>query len=164
MTSLYQLANDFREQLDSLFDPETGEALPEFEQFRVMLGNKAAQVAAYVLNCESDADQAKNAIKRIKALQTTQERKAERLRSYLAENMKTAGINEIKAADGSFVVKLYVDRDESVEIEEGAKFPPELCNDPKPPEPSKTKIKNAILAGQPIAGAKIVRKDRLQIK
>jgi len=164
MTSLYQLANDFREQLDSLFDPETGEALPEFEEFRVMLGNKANQVAAYILNCESDADQAKNAIKRIKALQEASQRKADRLRQYLAENMKTAGINEIKAADGSFVVKLYVDRDESVQIDEGATFPVELCNDPKPPEPSKTKIKNAILAGEPVAGAWIVRKDRLTIK
>ena len=62
------------------------------------------------------------------------------------------------------MVKLYVDRDEFVEIEEGAKFDPELCNDPKPPEPSKTKIKNAILAGQPVAGARIIRKDRLTIK
>lgn len=164
MTSLYQLANDFRDQLDSLFDPETGEALPAFEEFRVMLGNKANQVAAYILNCESDADQAKNAIKRIKALQEASERKAQRLRQYLAENMKTAGINEIKAADGSFVVKLYVDRDESVQIDEGATFPVALCNDPKPPEPSKTKIKNAILAGEPVAGARIVRKDRLTIK
>ena len=164
MTSLYQLAHDFREQLDSLFDPETGEALPAFDEFRVMLGNKANQVAAYVLNCESDAAQAKEAIKRIKALQTAYERKAERLRQYLAENMKTAGINEIKANDGSFVVKLYVDRDESLEIEEGASFPAELCNDPKPPEPSKTKIKNAILAGQPVAGARIIQKDRLTIK
>ena len=164
MTSLYQLANEFRDQLDSLFDPETGEALPAFEEFRVMLGNKANQVAAYILNCESDADQAKNAIKRIKALQEASERKADRLRQYLAENMKTAGINEIKAADGSFVVKLYVDRDESVQIDEGATFPVALCNDPKPPEPSKTKIKNAILAGEPVAGARIVRKDRLTIK
>lgn len=164
MTSLYQLAHDFRDQLDSLFDPETGEALPEFEEFRVMLGNKANQVAAYILNCESDADQAKNAIKRIKALQEASQRKADRLRQYLAENMKTAGINEIKAADGSFVVKLYVDRDESVHIDEGATFPVELCADPKPPEPSKTKIKNAILAGEPVAGAWIVRKDRLTIK
>ena len=164
MTSLYQLANDFREQLDSLFDPETGEALPAFEEFRVMLGNKANQVAAYILNCESDADQAKNAIKRIKALQEASQRKADRLREYLAENMKTAGINEIKAADGSFVVKLYVDRDESVQIDDGATFPVALCNDPKPPEPSKTKIKNAILAGEPVAGAWIVRKDRLTIK
>lgn len=164
MTSLYQLAHDFREQLDSLFDPETGEALPAFDEFRVMLGNKANQVAAYVLNCESDAAQAKEAIKRIKALQMAYERKADRLREYLAENMKTAGIHEIKANDGSFVVKLYPERDESVEIEEGASFPAELCNDPKPPEPSKTKIKNAILAGQPVAGARIIRKDRLTIK
>jgi len=164
MTSLYELATSFREQLDDLFDPETGEALPAFEEFRVMLGNKANAVAAYVLNCESDAAQAKDAIKRIKALQTAYERKAEKLRDYLAENMKTAGIHEIKASDGSFVVKLYVDRDESVVIEDGAFFAPELCNDPKPPEPSKTKIKNAILAGQPIAGAYIVRKDRLTIK
>ena len=163
MTSLYQLTQDFRNQLDELFD-ENGEATPAFEEFRVQLGNKINQVAAYVLNCESDADQCKQAIERIQARRKSYERKAERLKGYLAENMKTAGINEIKAADGSFVVKLYVDRDESVVIEEGAKFPPELCNDPKPPEPSKTKIKNAILAGQPSAGAKIVRKDRLQIK
>lgn len=164
MTSLYQLAHDFRAQLDSLFDPDTGEALPEFEQFRVMLGNKANAVAAYILNVESDAEQAKAAIKRIKALQTSYERKAEKLRDYLADNMKTAGIHEIKAADGSFVVKLYIERDESVQLDDDAKFPPELCNDPKPPEPSKTKIKNAILAGEPVAGARIVRNDRLTIK
>jgi hypothetical protein len=164
MTSLYQIATEFRAQLDSLFDPDTGEALPEFEQFRVMLGNKANAVAAYVLNVESDAEQAKAAIKRIKALQTAYERKAERLRDYLADNMKTAGIHEIKAADGSFVVKLYLDRDESVQLDDDAKFPPELCNEPKPPEPSKTKIKNAILAGEPVAGARIVRNDRLTIK
>jgi hypothetical protein len=164
MTSLYQLAHDFREQLDDLFDPDTGEALPAFDEFRVMLGNKANAVAAYILNCESDAEQANIAIKRIKALQTAYERKSEKLKDYLAENMKTAGIHEIKASDGSFVVKLYVDRDESVVIEEGSFFVPELCNDPKPPEPSKTKIKNAILAGEPVAGAYIVRKDRLTIK
>jgi hypothetical protein len=164
MTSLYELATSFREQLDELFDPETGEALPAFDEFRVMLGNKANAVAAYVLNCESDAEQAKAAIKRIKSLQTAYERKAEKLRDYLAENMKTAGIHEIKAADRSFAVKLFVGCDESVVIEDGAKFAPELCNDPKPPEPSKTKIKIAILAGEPVAGAYIVRKDRLTIK
>jgi hypothetical protein len=49
-------------------------------------------------------------------------------------------------------------------LEDGAVFPPELCNEPKPPTPSKTKIKVAILAGEPVAGASIVRKDRLVIK
>lgn len=163
MTSLYQLANDFRNQLDDLFD-EDGCAKPEFDEFRVQLGSKINQVAAYVLNVELEADQAKAAIKRIKALQDARERKAERLRQYLSENMKVSGITEIKAADGSFEVKLYVDRDESVVIDDGVTFPPELCNDPKPPEPSKTKIKKAILAGEAVKGAHIVRKDRLTIK
>lgn len=162
MTSLYQLTQDFRSQLDELFD-ENGEATPAFEEFRVQLGNKINQVAAYVLNCESDADQCKQAIERIQARRKSYERKAERLKGYLAENMKTAGITEIKAVDSSFVVKLYPDRDESVQIDDGIAFPIELCN-VTPPEPSKLKIKAAILAGEPIIGARIVTKDRLVIK
>jgi len=39
-----------------------------------------------------------------------------------------------------------------------------LCNEPRPPAPSKTKIRAAIEAGEPISGARIVRKDRLTIK
>lgn len=164
MTSLYQITADFRAMLDSAFDPETGEALPAFEELRGQLAQKATNVAAYILTCESDAAQAKQAIDRIKALQAGFERRAEHLKAYLADNMKASGITEIKADDRSFVVKLYPDRDESVELEEGAEFPASLCNDPKPPAPSKTKIKAAILAGEPVAGARIVRRDRLTIK
>lgn len=162
MTSLYELAYDFRNQLDELFD-ENGEATPAFEEFRMQLGNKINQVAAYVLNCESDADQCKEVIDRIQARRKAYERKAERLRTYLAENMKVAGITEIKADDRSFVIKLYPERDESVQIDDGIAFPIELCNI-KLPEPSKLKIKAAILAGEPIIGARIITKDRLVIK
>jgi len=162
MTSLYELAYEFRNQLDELFD-ENGEATPAFEEFRMQLGNKINQVAAYVLNCESDADQCKEVIDRIQARRKAYERKAERLRLYLAENMKVAGITEIKADDRSFVIKLYPERDESVQIDDGIVFAPELCNY-RPPEPSKTKIKAAILAGEPIIGARIITKDRLVIK
>jgi hypothetical protein len=162
MTSLYQLATDFRNQLDELFD-ENGEATPAFEEFRVQLGSKINQVAAYVLNVESDVDQCKEVIDRIQARKKSYERKAQRLRDYLAENMKVAGITEIKADDRSFVIKLYPERDESVQIDDGIAFPIELCNI-KPPEPSKLKIKAAILAGEPIIGARIITKDRLVIK
>lgn len=164
MPTLYALTEEFRLSLDGAFDPDTGEALPAFEQCRALWGSKARDVAAYILNCEADAAQAKAALERIKALATAYENKANRLRSYLLENMKATGINELKANDGSFVAKLYIGRDESVEIEEGATFPLALCSDPKPPPPSKTKIKAAILAGEPVQGARIVRRDRLTIK
>lgn len=164
MPTLYALTDELRQSLDSAFDPDTGEALPAFEECRALWGSKAREVAAYVLNCEADAAQAKAASERIKALQTAYEAKAARIRSYLAENMRGSGINELKANDGSFVVKLFVDRDESVELDDNITFPTSLCNEPKPPAPSKTKIKAAILAGEAVAGARIVRRDRLQIK
>lgn len=159
--NLYQLTNDLKADLDAAFD-EDGVALPAFEEKRALWGSKATGVAAYILNVESDAAQCKVAIERIKAYQAAAERKAERLRAYLAENMKASGITEIKGE--GFSAKLYIDRDESVKLDDGAAFPPELCADPMPPAPSKTKIKAAILAGQPVAGARIVRKDRLALK
>jgi hypothetical protein len=160
--SLYTVTQDLREMLDSAFDPETGEALPTFEEKRALWGSKATGLAAYILNIEADAHQCKAAMERIKSLQASIERKAQHLKDYLAENMKASGISEVKGE--GFCAKLYVGRDESVELEEGATFPPELCADPKPPAPSKTKIKAAILAGQPIAGARIIRRDRLALK
>lgn len=87
-----------------------------------------------------------------------------RLREYLLGAMRVTGITKVKSDDGILSATLYPERDESIELEEGATFPPELCNDPKPPGPSKSKIKAAILAGQPVAGARIVRHDRLTIK
>lgn len=87
----------------------------------------------------------------------------ERFLNYIGESMKVAGINEVRHEAGLFGARLYLGCDESVELEDGAEFPPELCNDPKPPTPSKTKIKQAIKAGQPVAGAHLVRKDRLTI-
>jgi hypothetical protein len=164
MPNLYQLTDELRQSLDSAFDPDTGEALPAFEECRALWGSKARGVVAYMLNVEADAAQAKAAVERIKALQVAYERKAEHLKQYLAANMAASGITELKADDGSFVAKLYRDRDESVELEDGAQFPPELCTPPKPPAPSKTLIKDAILAGKPVAGARIVRRDRLTIR
>ena len=159
--NLYALTQDLKTALDEAFD-EDGVALPAFEEKRALWGSKATAVTAYILNIEADAQQCKTAIERIKALQASTERKAERLRAYLAENMKASGISEIKGE--GFLAKLYLDRDESVELDDGAVFPPELCGAPKAPPPSKSKIKAAILAGQPVAGAKIVRRDRLEIK
>ena len=78
--------------------------------------------------------------------------------------MAATGTSKLTSLDGLFMATRYPLRDVSVELDEGAEFPPELCNDPKPPTPSKTKIKAAIEAGEAIAGARIVRKDRLTIK
>lgn len=162
--TLYEIASDFAETLDNAFDPETGEALPVFQEKRALFASKSSAVGAYILNSESTIDAMKAHVKAVEARIKTQQSKIEWLRNYLASNMELAGITEIKANDGTFAIKYYPDRDESVEIEDGATFPPDLCNEPKPPTPSKAKIKDAILAGEPVSGARIVRKPRLVIK
>lgn len=166
MTSLYQLSTELRDMLDGAFDPETGEALACFEEHRALWGSKATGVAAYVLNIESDAAQAKAAIERIKThMLEPAQRKADRLRDYLRENMAASGITEIKAVDGSFVAKLYPGRDESVEIFDAAQLPQDYLREiPAKYEPDKTLIKRSIADGFEVPGARLVKKDRLTIK
>jgi hypothetical protein len=163
MASLYALTNEFRQTIDEMFD-EDGVMTPRFEELHEQISDKLSSIAAYILNTELEADQATVVIKRVTALRDAHKKKSERLKKYLADHMKAVGRTEILADDGSFKVKLYLNRDQSVVIEAGAHFPPELCEDPKPPEPSKSKIKQALLDGKEIKGASIVSKDRLTIK
>ena len=146
-----------------MFD-EDGVMTTRFEELHEQISDKLSQIAAYILNTELEAEQASVVIKRVSALKKAHDRKSERLKQYLADQMKAVGRTEILADDGSFKVKLYLNRDSSVVLEDGASFPPEFYEDPKPPEPSKSKIKQALLDGKEIEGASIVTKDRLTIK
>lgn len=163
MRSLYSLTAEFRQNLDEMFD-EDGVMTPRFEELHEQIGDKLSSVAAYILNTDLEVEQANVVIKRVTALRDAHKKKSERLKKYLAEHMRAVGKTEVLADDGSFKVKLYLNRDSSVVIEEDAKFPPEFYEDPKPPEPSKSKIKQALMDGKEIKGAFIVTKDRLTIK
>ena len=138
MPSLYALTMEFRQTIDEMFD-EDGVMTPRFEELHDQISDKLSQVAAYILNTELEAEQATVVIKRVMALREAQNKKAERMKKYLADHMKAVGRTEFLADDGSFKVKLYLNRDKSVLLEEDAKFPSEFYDEPKPPEPSKSK-------------------------
>lgn len=163
MASLYALTNEFRQHLDEMFD-EDGVMTPHFEELHDQISDKLSQVAAYILNTDLEVEQATAVLKRVTALRESQKKKSERLKKYLADHMKAVGRTEFLADDGSFKVKLYLNRDSSVVIEDEATFPPEFYDDPKPPEVSKSKVKQALIDGKELEGAHIVTKDRLTIK
>lgn len=151
--------------LQNYVDNETGEIdIAGFDNAQIVLAEKQKAVVAFIKNRQVTIDAIKNAENEIAQKRKTLELQNANLKDYLLNMMKATGTTEIVANDGTFKAKLYLDRDESVEIEDGAYFPPDLCNPPKPPEPSKKLIKEAILSGLPINGAKIIRKDRLEIK
>lgn len=90
MTSLYQLSTEFAQELDTLFD-EDGVALPEFDERRALIGSKARDVVAYMLNIESDEVMCGEHIAKVKKRQDALKRKALYIREYLMQNMKVAG-------------------------------------------------------------------------
>jgi len=161
--TLFDAAQAVREAVSTV-DPDTGEIVETYTQSRELFQNKAVACVAYAKEEAATLASAKAMLKAMAEKLEAREKRLERFEAYLAECMKASGVLEVKHDLGLFSAKLEIDRDESVEIDEGAEFPPELCNKPKPPAPSKTAIKLAIKNGEAIAGARIVRRDRLTLK
>lgn len=160
--TLFEIAQQVRESVN-LIDPETGEISEHYTESRELFASKAVACIAYAKDEQATIAAAKNLLKGMVTKIDAREKRLERFYAYIADCMLNSGIKEINHELGLFGAKLFIGRDESVEIDEGAVFPLSLCDDPKPPTPSKTKIKAAIKAGEAVAGARIVRKDRLSI-
>lgn len=164
MTSitLFDAAQAVREAINQI-DPDTGEIVESYTESRELFQNKAVACVAYAKEEAATLASAKAMIKDMLAKVDAREKRLERFEAYLADCMKATGITEVKHDLGLFSAKLYLDRDESIELEPDAVFPASLCNEPEPPTPSKTLIKAAIKKGEAVVGARIVRKDRLTI-
>ena len=160
--TLFDAAQQVREALNQV-DPDTGEMLDTYTSSRALFEQKAVACVAYAREEEATLESAKAMLRDMADKLEARKKRLDRFKGYMADCMKATGFTEVKHDLGLFSAKLHLGRDESIELDEGAAFPPELCNDPKPPTPSKTKIKAAIKAGQPVAGARLVRKDRLSI-
>ena len=160
--TLFDAAQAVREAINQI-DPDTGEIVETYTESRELFQSKAIACVAYAKEEAATLASAKGMVEDMLAKIEAREKRLERFEAYLSDCMKATGITEVKHELGLFAAKLYLERDESVELEPDAVFPAALCTDPKPPAPSKTKIKAAIKAGEAVAGACIVRKDRLTI-
>ena len=160
--TLFDAAQSVREALSAV-DPETGELTDAYSDSRELFERKGGACVAFAVDESAQIEAAKAMLKAMDAQVKARAARLDRFHAYMADCMRAAGVSKV-SADGLATATLYEGRDESVELDEGAIFPPELCADPKPPLPSKSKIRAAILAGEPVSGARIVRRDRLQIK
>ena len=79
-----------------------------------------------------------------------------RLRKYLAGAMQMAGTKRIKRNDGLFSISLVNGR-ESVEIDDIAKIPMDLCEIVEVVKPRTDAIKERLTAGQEVPGAHLER-------
>ena len=162
--SLYKAAADVQQRIALCVDDDGVIDSDRLDMIETTFHERAVAVVAVYKGKGHTVDTLKHYLAEIEAQIKREETNQARLKDYLQACMLMTGTDLIKSEDGLLTATLYRDRDESVELDDGAEFPASLCNDPKPPAPSKTKIKAAILAGEAVAGARIVRRDRLTIK
>lgn len=165
--SLYTLSSQVEQILSSpdAIDPETGELSEALVEALALTKDKGVSVCAYILNQELLVKAMSDHIERINQRAAAIEKRTEKLREYLATSMKRTGISEINAHDGTFSAKLYIERDSAVEIFDEAQIPAEFMKTPPTPKakPSKTDISKAIKAGREVPGARIAKRDRLEL-
>ena len=169
--SLYQAALDVQQKIALCVDEDGVIDVDKLHAIEATFLNKGVAVTAVIKTLQNQilglAAQQANVIEQYSAGNQRLLKQEARLHDYLRDAMKATGTLSIKSDDGLLEATLYIDRDESIVLDEGAQFAESLLNPqlPAPPRtPSRDLIKKAILAGEAVNGARIVRKDRLTIK
>ena len=165
LPSLYLIADDYLQQVAALADldlpPEV--VADTLESLSGDIEAKSTNVAAFIRNLESTAEQIKAAESEMAKRRKAIEARADHIREYLKSNMIRTGITKIECPYFKLAIR---DNPESVVIDDAGKIPGELYTYPVAPEPfpDKKAIKEAIKAGQQIEGAHLERGQRLEIK
>ncbi len=166
MSTLYEIDYNLYQLLENemVVDEETGEILFEESDIDNLLlsrDQKLENTACYIKNLMSDIDQIKAEEKSLKERRQTKEKKAERLKSYLANSMLLFGDKKFETPR----VALSFRKSKQVEIEPNTHLPQEYIKVKVEESPDKTKLKDAILKqGIVIDGVKVIEKENLQLK
>lgn len=162
--TLYKAAADVQNAIALCVDEDGVIDTDKLDAIEASFKERSIATVAVFKGIGSRIELLKGYMAEVEAQIKREQRNQERLRDYLHAAMIVSGVEKIKSDDGLLNATLFKERDVSVELDEGAVFPASLCNDPKPPTPSKTKIKAAIESGEAVAGARVVRNDRLTIR
>lgn len=165
MTSLYNIAAEFRQQLAALADLDMPpEAVADtVEGMSGELEQKLRAVIAYSLELDIQAAGAAEAAKRMADRAKSLQGRVDWLRTYALQAMQGTGIAEV--ATDEFAAKV-AKKPASVNITDAALIPAAFMRTPEPPlpAPDKKAIADVLKTGAAVPGAELVQGFRLAIK
>ena len=163
MPSLYLVANEYKQIESRLMESDADEQTIK-DTLEAVAGDfedKAKAVSAVVRNMDAFIEQMKEAKRelddRIKAFENRQER----LRNYLLDNMKRTGITKIESPYFTIALKK---NPPSVIIEDEGEIDGKWWKHKTVSSIDKQRIKDALLAGDDVPGAKLESGERVEIK
>jgi DNA gyrase/topoisomerase IV subunit A len=141
-----------------------GELTPELEQALSLtqeeFQDKAISYGFIMKQFDNDASIIEAEINRLRALLNKADQRKELFKQRLSEAMQQFGVEKITTP----LLKLSFRKSEAVEITDGESIPAEYYDEKIVTTLSKTRIKEAIKAGEIVTGAELVVKQNLQIK
>lgn len=163
--SLYQLADQYLVDLQCLEDLDLDEqtVADTLEGLSGELEVKATNVAMFCRNLEASAEAIKNAETAMANRRKSIERRADRMRQYLKENMERVGILKIEGPHFALVIKK---NPPVVHVEARELIPQEFFEPSPPPPPSldKKRVAKALKDGLDVPGCRLEQGTRLDIK
>jgi hypothetical protein len=164
-TSLYVIAGEYTAAMNKLVDSDLPiEVINDtLEGLSGDLETKATNVAMFVRNLESPAEQIKVAEKAMADRRKAIEKKADSIRRYLKDNMQRCGINKIECPHFALTLKK---NPPSVVIDDVEAIPAEFMVTPAPPPPAPDKkaIGDKLKNGEEVPGCRLEQGERLEIK
>ena len=163
--SLYNITNKFVELMDKAENEEltAEEVVAIGKELENELVNKSSNIIGYIKNAESLISAIKDEETRLEEMRKAGERKLEKFKSYVVENMLSLGFKEIPTQLGSLkLAKNPI----SVEITNEDEIPAEFKKEVVKTTVDKTAIKNYFSeTGEVVSGVKMVtNKVSLRIK
>jgi uncharacterized secreted protein with C-terminal beta-propeller domain len=163
--SLYVLAGEYLAVANKLSDSDLpAEVINDtLEGLSGDLETKATNVAMFIRNLETTAEQIKLAEKTMAERRKAIENKAESIRRYLKDNMQRTGISKIECPYFALAIKK---NPPSVVIDDVEAIPAEFMVTPAPPPPAPDKkaIAEKLKNGEEVPGCRLEQGERLEIK
>ena len=153
MATLYEI----NEQIAGLVDPETGEIadFEAFEKLNLDLDTKIKNIALWIVNLRSDAEQLEEQEKIFRDRKTAAKNKAESLK-----NLLDGFLSGEKRSFPEVVISYR--KSEQVTVDDDAKLDDRFLRIKT--EIDKTALKDALKHGESIEGARLEVKNNIQIK
>lgn len=153
MATLYEI----NEQIAGLVDPETGEIadFEAFEKLNLDLDTKIKNIALWIVNLRSDAEQLEEQEKKFRDRKTATKNKAESLK-----NLLDGFLSGEKRSYPEVVISYR--KSEQVTVDDDAKLDDRFLRIKT--EIDKAALKDALKHGESIEGARLEVKNNIQIK
>jgi len=157
---LYELAQNYAELLEIAEEIESDALVDTLEALQDAIEDKAENIAKIIKNLEADAKIIKEEEKRLAERRQSIEKKIDRLKQYLQEQLEVAGLQKVKRATITVAIQ---NNPPSVKVVDEKLIPSEYMIQ-QAPQVNKKVILSLLKEGQQIPGCELIQTKGVRIK